>query len=176
MAIKELISTITISSGGATTIDFTSIPQGYTDVELFLSARTTDTGAQWAPVQVALNGSTAGLTEKYLDGYGTGNASAGGNSVEMWACGSPATANTFGNSKMLIANYAGSEYKGMSIDNVSESNQNASIVLLTVAQWANTAAVSRITLTAGNSSSFVQYSTASLYGFKKGSDGITTVA
>ena len=34
------IQTVTVGSGGAASIDFTSIPQTYTDLKIVLSART----------------------------------------------------------------------------------------------------------------------------------------
>ena len=76
-----------------------------------------------------------------------------------------ATASTFGNSEIYIPNYASSGYKSISADSVSENNATAAYAFMAALLWSNSAAINRITIT-GLGSSFVQYSTATLYGIK----------
>jgi hypothetical protein len=165
----QLISSTTVGVGGAATSDFTSIPGTYTDLVLVLSARATSTTAT---ITVAFNGSSASCTNSYL----TGNAgftptSATGTTLVGYASTTSHTASTFGNLSIYIPNYAGATNKNFSVDSVQENNGAAGVNLNIFAnRWANTAAITQITLSLAN---FAQYSSASLYGILKGSGGAT---
>jgi hypothetical protein len=89
--------------------------------------------------------------------------------------GADSTSNTFASSSLYIPNYAGSNQKSSSLDDVAENNATASIQEIVAQLWADTAAITSITLTA-NSGNFVVGSTVSLYGILKGSDGIVTTS
>jgi hypothetical protein len=76
------------------------------------------------------------------------------------------TAFTFGNSEAYIPNYTSSNNKSVSIDTVVENNSSTvNIVALNAGLWSNTTAISLISIVPG-SGSWVQYSTATLYGVK----------
>lgn len=159
------ISTVTVGSGGAATIDFTGIPQTYTDLVVKYSLRNSST-SQGALIR--FNGSATGYAERSL--YGTGSAVAAysqtASSIEVnYATISTQTTSTFANGEMYIPNYTSSKYKSVSIDDVQENNATASYMLLNGALWSDISPINSITLTSGNS--FVQYSTATLYGIRK---------
>jgi len=167
----ELIASSTVGSGGAATISFTSIPSTYTDLQLFISARDTSSAAAYVGINITLNGSSSGYSEKMIYTVLPSALSAGGSgSVISWSGysnGSTTTSNTFSNYSVYIPNYAGSNYKSLSADGVVENNSssNSSILMnMDAALWSNTAAINSILLSAGTS--FVQYSTAYLYGIK----------
>jgi hypothetical protein len=80
------------------------------------------------------------------------------------------TASTFGNLSIYIPNYAGSADKNFSVDTVSENNATTAYTQIFTGVWANTAAITQITLSLAN---FAQYSNAYLYGILKGSGGAT---
>lgn len=164
----ELISAVTVGSGGAATIDFTSIPSTFTDLCIKLSARANNAGTD-IPIVITFNGSTTGYTDKAVYGTGsaTGSVGTGTGSGVYWnyQTGNSATSSTFGNGDIYIPNYAGSSNKSVSIDTVSENNATAAFTMLTAALWSNTAAINRVTFTP-NSASFLQYTTAYLYGVK----------
>ena len=84
------------------------------------------------------------------------------------------TANTFGNSVIYIANYAGSTYKSFSKDSITENNATAADQGVGAGLWSNTAAITSLSLTV--TSNMVAGSTFSLYGITKGSDGIVTTS
>jgi hypothetical protein len=165
----QLISSATVGVGGAATIDFTSIPGTYTDLVLVLSARATSTTAT---ITVAFNGSSASFTNIDLNGVaGFAPTSATGTTLVGYASTTSHTASTFGNLSIFIPNYAGSANKNFSVDSVQENNGAAAVNLTLFAnRWANTAAITQITLSLAN---FAQYSSASLYGILKGSGGAT---
>lgn len=160
----ELISAVTVGSGGASTISFSSIPATYTDLCLKLSARTARADASDV-VAINFNGSSSGITMKYLQGTGS-SASSSSSSTYIWTRVSAAnnTSNTFGNAEIYIPNYAGGSYKSVSTDGVSENNATEAYTNLVAGLWSSTAAITSIALTSANGESFVQYSTAYLYG------------
>jgi hypothetical protein len=163
-----LIASSTVGAGGASTIAFSSIPSTYMDLVVKLSARANNSGTD-CPIVITFNGSTSGYTDKAV--YGTGSAAGSVNTGTgagiywNYQTGNTATSNTFGNGDIYIPNYAGSAYKSVSIDTVSENNGTAAFTMLTAALWSNTAAINSITFTP-NSASFLQYTTAYLYGIK----------
>ena len=76
------------------------------------------------------------------------------------------TASTFANGEIYIPNYAGSTYKSLSADSVTETNATGAVRAFHATLWSNTAAINQITLTPDAGGNFVQYSTAYLYGVK----------
>ena len=162
----ELIASSTVGAGGASSIDFTSIPSTYTDLVLKLSARVSTGGANNDDTTLKFNNSSASFSGRFLAGTGSSTASSTwGTGWGGYANGSGSTASTFANSEMYIPNYAGSTNKSFSIDAVTENNATQSYTNLTAELWSNTTAINQITITAG-SGVFVQYSTAYLYGVK----------
>lgn len=175
MATKELISTVTVGAGGAASIDFTSIPQTFTDLHLVISTRCTN-AAVTGPVFLSLNSSTTNRSERTLNGTGSGTGSyAITDNFVFDTVGNTATSNIFNNASFYFPNYAGNANKSFAFDQVNENNTTASNQVLGAVLWSSTAAITSISLTSPGYN-WVQYSTASLYGIRKGSDGITTVA
>jgi hypothetical protein len=168
-----LISTITVGSGGASSIDFNSIPGTYTDLQVLVSARFGN--SQVATVTwIQFNGSTSNQSSRMLNGNGSGASSYTDTKIFGQSNGANATANTFGNTSFYIPNYAGSTNKAMSIDGVAENNASNAFQELVAGLWSNTSAITSITLKEYNGTgTFAQDSTASLYGITKGSGGAT---
>ena len=156
------IATVTVGSGGASSIDFTSIPSTYTDLQVLISLRWAgaDTALQF---YVSLNGSTSGFTSKYLEGNGTSAASSSEARRIGVTGGSSTTANTFSSTSLYFPNYAGSTYKSYSSDSVEENNGTQGVQNLIAGLWSNTAAINQITISY-SSGVWAQYSTATLYG------------
>lgn len=158
------IASVTVGSGGAANIDFTSIPSTYTDLLLKLSLRNT-TASTYTDIDVAFNGSTASMTRRaiYADGTTVSSFSAS-NSRFTYSGSANATASTFSNGELYIPNYAGSTNKSVSADTIVETNAaTGNLAILVAGLWSNTAAINQITLTP-LTGSFVEYSTAVLYG------------
>jgi hypothetical protein len=158
-----------VGSGGAATISFSSIPSTYTDLVVKLSGRTNRTGDTNADIGVTFNGNTSSYTLRDLAGTGSTTVSrtnpiGTANFGDIFATAANTTSNTFSNFEMYIPNYAGSTNKSVSIDTTNENNATSNWSLLVAGLWSNTSAITSITLTPLNSDSFVQYSTAYLYG------------
>ena len=162
----QIGSTVTVGSGGASSIDFSSIPSTYTDLVLKFSLRD-----NFASVSVncglKVNGNNTGLTGRVLFGTGsTANSTTITDSV-AYTVGTSGTASTFSSSEIYIPNYAGSTNKSMSVESAAESN-TATVYMQMVAElWSNTNAINQLTLYPLNATLFTQYSTASLYGISK---------
>lgn len=159
-----LIASVTVGSGGAASIDFTSIPSTYTDLLLVSSVRTTR-AAYHESLTMSFNGLTTNRTNRRIYGDGTGAAST--NDTTMYggqAAGATATASIFGSATTYIPNYAGSANKSSSNDGVSENNATNALAMLNANLWSSSAAITQITLTPENGGTITQYSTAYLYG------------
>lgn len=159
----QIGSTVTVGAGGSATIEFTSIPSTYTDLKIVMSLRSNSADLD---TLISFNGSSTSFTAKRL--YGSGSAAASDSTsrsaglLDM----STYTASTFANNEIYIPNYTGSTNKSFSVDSVTENNATAAYSLLNAGLWSNTAAITSITV-APSLGSFVQYSTASLYGISK---------
>lgn len=158
-----LISSVTVGSGGAASMEFSSIPSNYTDLVVKYSLRgngtngvnyfyfnNDTTNANYSVKRLGGDGSVA-FSNSYSSPFGA------------YMDKSSYTASTFSNGQIYIPNYAGSANKSFSIDDVAENNATAADIILTAGLWSNTAAITSIKIQ-GVSDSFVQYSTFYLYG------------
>jgi hypothetical protein len=164
----ELISAVTVGSGGAANITFSSIPSTYTDLIVKMSTRADNNAGQpWSGLRMAINGNSSNMSFRVIYGDGVNASSGGGANAEPGIGNSNiSTSDTFGNSEFCLANYAGSTNKSFSADSVQETNATTSLQGIEGNKWADTSAVTSITITNQNSWNFVQYSTAYLYGVK----------
>ena len=149
----------------ASTVTFSSIPQGYTDLKVVVSARNTSSGAS---LRLRFNGTTTNHTDRYMEANGStvvsGSNAFGVSYIFVGAVnGSSTTSNTFSNNEIYIPNYAGSTNKSVSADGVSENNATTAYADLAAGLWSNSAAITSIELSP-NTNSFAQYSTFTLYG------------
>lgn len=171
----ELITTVTVGSGGASSIDFTSIPGTYTDLLIDYSLRVTLSGGPYhfSDCAVRFNGDTGAnynnLTLRAREGSIGSGGSTTATIIPLYeASAGNATTNSFGSGQLYITNYAGSNYKATSLDGGSETNNSTLVQLGFVSGlWKSTSAITSIKLYDQNATNFVQYSSASLYGIKK---------
>ena len=160
----ELISSVTVGSGGAASIDFTSIPATYTDIVVKYSLRS-DNGDDY--FALTLNGSSSSFTSRDVQGNGSSATSANRTDNLLVYTQDPntMTANTFSSGEIYFPNYAGSTNKSFSQDTAYENNATGAGMALRAGLWSNTAVINRVTISKA-SGNFVQYSTAYLYGVK----------
>jgi len=165
------IATYTVGSGGVSSINFLNIPQNYTDLLIKFSGRGSGTSGV---MRMQFNITTAGYSNRNL--YGTGSAagseSATGTSSFFSAVNSgninwnSTTASTFSNMEIYIPNYTSSNYKSISTDAVVENNATLGYQFMNAGVLNITAPITQIDLLPSGSETFVQYSTAHLYGIK----------
>jgi hypothetical protein len=164
----QLISSYT-ATGSVSSIDFTSIPSTYTDLCVQMSMRNGRGGQNLQEAFITFNGSTSGYSERYLRGSGSAAVSGSGSGTSFNLNGFPAgssTASTFGSASLYIPNYAGSTNKSVSAEFMTENNGTEAFTYINALLWSNTAAITSISLSAG-AYTWVQYSTAYLYGISK---------
>jgi hypothetical protein len=156
------IQTVTVGSGGAASMDFTSIPQTYTDLKVVVSARTT-TAATRGGLLLELNGSSANFTSRAI--YGEDNVAGSETTVRLGVVpAGNATASAFGSAEIYIPNYTSANFKSISTDIVFEQNSSSVYDLyMTATLWSNTAAITSLSLKP-SADNWAQYTTATLYG------------
>ena len=168
-----VIEHIEVGSGGAASIVFDLIPDTYTDLYLVCSLRSSRAGNIDDIIGCDINGSSANFTTRYL--YGSGSSVTSGTSqFVFFSTAASSTSNTFSNGELYIPNYAGSTNKSISVNNVSENNATGAYMNITAQLWAQTAAITSLTLVTNHG--FVQYSSATLFGITAGSSGGVTVS
>jgi hypothetical protein len=161
------IASVTVGSGGAASIDFTSIPSTYTDLCMKVSLRN---ATSFRNVTINFNNSSANFTLRFLRGDGTNTFSGtytdfGFNSFGYAPLDGTDTTNTFNNAELYIPNYASANFKSSNLDLVTENNGSLAQAYMQAGLWSQTTAINRLTI-APFSGNFVQYSTATLYGIK----------
>lgn len=165
------IASVTVGSGGAADITFSSIPGTYTDLVLFLSLRDDKSGAgTWTGVKIQFNGNSSNYytRELYGDGSSIGTSSTSSSSyIGGWQNSLANTANSFGSGSVYIPNYTDSKNKSLSTDSASETNAAGALISLVAGLWADTSAITNIAITCNSGGNWVQHSTATLYGIKK---------
>jgi hypothetical protein len=176
-------------TGTQSAIEFTSVPQTFTDLLLVLSARSNrNTNNFYTNGKLGINGSTTGYSMRNLTGQFDGSSnvvtSGTGTTDDVWAFtfpGGNTTAGTFGNAQFYFPNYRSSAAKTVSLDNSSEHNAQQSFswqVGILAGLTTQTAAITsiQIGIRTLDSASFVQYSSATLYGVTSGTSGGVTVS
>ena len=170
------IATVTVGSGGASSIEFTSIPGTYTDLLVKLSCRTTKTGDLTTYVDLVINSDTGAYYDQrnvsgMLNGTISNQSWTNQNSFYVYQVNTDsATANTFSNTELYIPNYTSSNNKSISQDGVAESNTSSSgnrALALVAGHYhpSSNTAITTLKFTP-DSNNFAQYSTATLYGIK----------
>ena len=167
------IETVVVGSGGAASITFSAIPDTHTDLLIVYSLRGTNSANYQT---LYFNGSAANFTQRELIGDGSSASSSSRTDALIRATTNPstATASTFANASIYIPNYRSAVAKSFSVDGVTETNATAAFQTIKAGLWNQTAAITSITLDAD--ASFVEFSSASLFGITAGSDGIVAVS
>jgi len=168
MATYFKIAEANAAAGGSASLGFTVIPATYTDLLIKLSLRGS-TSSNNIDTYLTINSSTANFTGRYIQGN---SSAAGSYTLACYSRNMPestATVSPFRNTEIYFPNYAGSTYKSFSIDTVDENNTGTAglaLVQFIAGLWSDTSAITSISI-APSSGTFVQYSTATLYGISK---------
>jgi hypothetical protein len=166
-----LISSNTLTTSAAT-VTFSSIPATYTDLVLRLSSRNDDTGVS-ETVLMTVNGlSTSIYSTTYL--YGTGTSALSARDATQTnindgirANGNNATASTFSNNEIYLANYSGSGSKLVSVFNAAETNSATNNWIGASTNFiATSSAITSIELSNTTTKVFLTGSSFYLYGIK----------
>jgi curved DNA-binding protein CbpA len=159
-------------TGSQSAITFSSIPQTFTDLFVQLSVRSSNADDN---LYFKFNNTTSNTSWRNLLGYGTGVLSQSGSGYLLVGGVRSNTASTFTNMGVYIPNYANGNAKTASVDSTSEENGSTGYQFIVANLWNDTTAINRIDFYL-QGGSLQQYSSATLYGVLKGSDGIVTVS
>lgn len=175
--LKYHIQTIEVGSGGAADITFNNIPQDYDDLEVVFSLRSNRPSATFDTVLLLINGSSSNHSRRtlYSEGAVVGSES-GTNAIAGFANATNSTTSVFSNTKLYFPNYASNFAKSWSNDIVGENNAADNRLWIQANLWNSTQAISSLGLYSNTASTFLQYSSASLYGIKHGSSREVEVA
>lgn len=171
----ESIATVTVGSGGQSSVSFTSIPSTYKHLQIRAILRdqratygnsgqlfrfNSDTGSNYSWHNLQGDGATASARNAINQASMSGNT----------AAGSGAPANVFGAMVVDILDYANTnKYKTMRMLSGVDINGTVAsfggVIELMSGSWRSTAAITSVTVLASNPN-FVQYSSFALYGIK----------
>ena len=162
------IASVTVGSGGVSSIDFLAIPQNYTDLLLVFSTRASVDNSD---VNLRINSISSGYSYRQL--YGTGSATGSDSNSALTVLTragrvnpSTSTSNTFSNTQIYIPNYTSNNSKSFSIDGVTENNATAAVTNLIAGLCATPDAINSINIVNAGGGTITQHSTATLYGIK----------
>lgn len=165
------IETATVDSGGAASIEFTSIPSTYTHLQIRGIARDARTGVIGDYMDMQFNSDTGtNYSWHYVVGDGSVSAAAG-TSQSSISCYPVATAsassNVFGTFVIDILDYTNTnKYKTTRmLSGISNNGSGAETIWFFSGNWRNTNAITSIKLTPGTPN-FSQYTQFALYGIK----------
>lgn len=168
----ESIATVTVGSGGASSVTFSSIPSTYAHLQIRYTARQNTFGALW----LTYNGDTSvnNYTTHRLFGDGTAVTSQGWGTGTFkqfvsGIAGNTDLANTFGVGVVDILDYANTSKfttsRSLSGVDFNGFTPHSGQIFLSSGLWVNTAAVTSILIEPQNPN-FLQHSTFALYGIK----------
>lgn len=161
------IATATVTTA-TSSITFTDIPQTYSHLDLRYIARTSVAGTD-DYIKVSFNGSTASINSFHALGGNMSTASTVSGTSQQYSylapvSGNTAGANTFATGVATITEYT-STLKNKTIRTIGGYNNNGGgNMRLEGSLWANTAAITSITLTVDSGANFVTNSKFYLYG------------
>lgn len=168
----ESIATVTVGSGGSSTITFSSIPSTYSHLQLRGIVRNTQTGTSGNQMTMKFNSSGTSyyaLHQMYGDGSSAAASvdSASSAAYPVYVLNDGSLSSAFAVFVMDILDYQNTnKYKTVRTLSGYDTN-GAGVVVLRSNLWQNTNAISQIDLQiAAGSYNFVQYSQIALYGIK----------
>lgn len=161
----ESIMTTVVGSGGASYIDFNTIPSTYKHLQIRISGKAANNGNLTYRFN-SDSGSNYAWHSLYGSGAGTPAAYSGASSSLMYTGEVYTTANVFSAEIVDILDYANtSKYKTMRTLSGVDLNGSGSIQLDS-GLWQSTSAITSIRISPPSAGSFSQYASFALYGIK----------
>jgi hypothetical protein len=168
----ESIATVTVGSGGSSTITFSSIPATYTHLQIRGIWKDDFAPTDIAYVELTVNGSSSGYSYHNFRSDGSSAVAGAGSSLDrtFQAFSLPSNnasyANMFGTGIIDILDYANTnKYKTIRTLFGFDGNGSGRIGLAS-GSWQSTSAITSIELKDQNAGNFVQYSSFALYGIR----------
>lgn len=165
----ESISTVTVGSGGSSSVSFTSIPATYKHLQIRTLARASESAPDSVGYMRFNSDSSSNYTTHGMRGNGTNVAASGEISlssiVPLRISGGTSGANIFGVAVIDILDYANTnKYKTTRSLTGHDENGANGVVTFTSGLWLSTSAITSITFT--TDVVYAQYTQFALYGIK----------
>ena len=163
----ESIATITVGSGGAANIEFTSIPGGFQHLQIRILSKSVITAGDTG--DMIFNGDTANNYAWHAL-YGEGSVAGADSSttranIPLARMVTSSSTSVFGANIVDILDYASTSKNKTVRTFKGEDRNGAGAVLLESGLWMSTSAITSIKIT-GRSNNLAQYSQAALYGIR----------
>jgi hypothetical protein len=168
----QAIETVTVGSGGAASITFSSIPDTYTDLKVVFSIRSERASSVSDTLVFRLNEDSSNQSIRALRGNGS-SAESFTNTLPNAGI-APSVPDTFGSYEAYVPNYTSGVAKSFSIDAVEEKNGTTVYQQISAGLYNSTDAITSLNILTMDAN-IAEHSTATLYGILAGSDGTTTV-
>ncbi len=167
----ETIASTLVGSGGASTVTFSNIPQGYKHLQIRGITKDGYTGGNGNNTGIYVNGDTSAnyaihYMLSYSGGAETGSSSSNTFIIANWGASSTTGANCFGAGIIDILDYSNTNKYKTTRTLTGVEDASVGQIRFWSGLWMNTAAITSLTLFPLNSASYVQYSRFSLYGIK----------
>jgi hypothetical protein len=165
----ESLATIVVGSGGASSIEFTSIPGTYQHLQLRFIARSNRSNSlEYGKLRLNAD---SGSNYRYHYLLGDGSSAAAGTGATTfidtgYMAGNTATASAFGATVIDILDYANTSKNTVVRIFGGFDNNGSGYANIYSGLWLNTNAVDTLTLLPGLGANFNQYAQASLYGVR----------
>lgn len=161
----DALATVTVPSGGASTITFAGIPAGYKHLQIRAIQLSSSPNND---IVMRFNGdSGSNYSLHVLQGNGASASAYAGTSSTYATMGYTADATQPAPSVCDILDYANtSKYKTVRVLNGNDANGATRYMNFMSGNWRNTAAVTSITITHGAAVNFNEFSQFALYGVK----------
>lgn len=174
------IYTQTMSNSTSDVVTFNNIPQGFTDLVLEISARTTIAQVS-AGIYINLNNNFDNAYTSF--GYSANSTNVGAfserNNIAMYIGqinGASSTANVFTSKRIHLTNYTDGDFKIAGIESTMEADAAVAYLENGAGTWRNTAPVTQLRIATFGAGNFVQNSTFTLYGLSNVYDTNTPTA
>ena len=173
----ESIATVTVGSGGASSVAFTSIPATYTHLQVRCLTRSDYSGSEIDSLALRLNSDTgSNYAYHYLQGEGSGvNATGIGSQTLGIVGGEISNGHTVGMFSAFVIDFLdyANTNKTKTIRSLGGGDTNGTgtekgMIRLSSTLWNSTSAINEITFKSGGgfTRGFIQYSQFALYGIK----------
>lgn len=171
----DALASVTVPSGGVSTISFAGIPSGYKHLQVRMTAQTNRGTYGIDEANLTFNGDTSSNYRGHLmfgDGSTTyGNSQSGAYIQVGSGCLGTTTGSNFGTIIIDILDYSSSS-KLKTIRNINGTDVNGTVgtlggrLGLGSGLWSSSAPITSLSLAPTNSSLFTQHSQFALYGVK----------
>ena len=139
MANMTLIETKTVGAGGIAAVDFTAIPQTYTDLQIVYSSRTTSGTGYSQNLYLTFNNTTSRYYETLLYNAAASVGATNKQNTDPYlnwsALAQAAETNIWGSGQFYVAGYTTNNPKSISSEYVSEGSNNLPWSMINAGLW-----------------------------------------